>query len=589
MKQLFDLTFQLKIKEILTNNVDFYRIPCYTLINTKEEGGSMLKKLCNFKKEKKGFTLVELLAVIIILALIMALIIPEVTKTIEKSQVKSVENSTRGLIRAVNLAQKEYALDEELRSIYFKFVEGVESSNVDHLKLDYTGKRPKDGKIIIRTNGETYLAFYDGKYCIEKGYETEEITITKRARENCNLDIQLGDISGANAPQLLQGMTPIMWDVAKQEWIPATNIDDPEEQNWYDYGRKIWANARTLDGSMWVWIPRYAYQIASGRRTKVAGTINIAFLENDTNNPKMVIDGFNLGDSPIPETGDYPEKQTNYVVHPAFQFGAETLLGFWVAKFEPSGTASDVSIKPGQSPLVNQNINNQHITARSLQDQEKFGWKGSNVDTHMMKNIEWGAVAYLTQSMYGASKKIEINKEKSPMKTGGFNYIENVGQSTTHNIYGIYDMSGGAWERVMANLLICDENNNCSRSKSVNENDQSSNVDGFEQEDLNKINDKYIDEYKKYSQDIFGDAVFETSSGDSGANSWHGEYSLFLTNDYRDGYTRPWFTRGGDCGVSSSGVFSFSHSIGNSSGFYTTFRPVAVRSVGSVSEGTPEE
>ena len=35
-------------------------------------------------------------------------------------------------------------------------------------------------------------------------------------------------------------------------------------QNWYDYDKKQWANAKTLDGSYWVWIPRYAYKITSG-------------------------------------------------------------------------------------------------------------------------------------------------------------------------------------------------------------------------------------------------------------------------------------------------------------------------------------
>ena len=30
-----------------------------------------------------------------------------------------------------------------------------------------------------------------------------------------------------------------------------------------------------------------------------------------------------------------------------------------------------------------------------------YGFKESEVDTHAMKNLEWGAVAYLSQSKYG--------------------------------------------------------------------------------------------------------------------------------------------------------------------------------------------
>ena len=32
-----------------------------------------------------------------------------------------------------------------------------------------------------------------------------------------------------------------------------------------------WANAKTSDGSMWVWIPRYAYSITSGYHSSSAG------------------------------------------------------------------------------------------------------------------------------------------------------------------------------------------------------------------------------------------------------------------------------------------------------------------------------
>ena len=42
--------------------------------------------------------------------------------------------------------------------------------------------------------------------------------------------------------------------------IVATRQDDPD---WYNYEEKKWANARTEDGSIWVWIPRFEYIIPS--------------------------------------------------------------------------------------------------------------------------------------------------------------------------------------------------------------------------------------------------------------------------------------------------------------------------------------
>lgn len=53
-------------------------------------------------------------------------------------------------------------------------------------------------------------------------------------------------------------MTPIKWNGTTEV---ITTEDDPE---WYDYNQKKWANARIKDGSMWVWIPGYAYKITSG-------------------------------------------------------------------------------------------------------------------------------------------------------------------------------------------------------------------------------------------------------------------------------------------------------------------------------------
>ena len=72
----------------------------------------------------------------------------------------------------------------------------------------------------------------------------------------------------------------------------------------------------------------------------------------------------------------------------------------------------------------------------------------------MMKNMEWGAVAYLKQSKYGlGTTDIAINDNSSFYTGGGTSdaYKTNVAQSTTGNIYGVYDMSGGAVESVMGN------------------------------------------------------------------------------------------------------------------------------------------
>ena len=69
-----------------------------------------------------------------------------------------------------------------------------------------------------------------------------------------------------------------------------------------------------------------------------------------------------------------------------------------------------------------------------------------------MKNDEWGAAAYLSRSKYGKNDEVTINSNSLYYTGGGSGnaYVNNVAQGTTGNVYGVYDMSGGAWEYVAA-------------------------------------------------------------------------------------------------------------------------------------------
>ena len=82
----------------------------------------------------------------------------------------------------------------------------------------------------------------------------------------------------------------------------------------------------------------------------------------------------------------------------------------------------------------------------------------SSADTHLIKNNEWGAVAYLAASQYGKipqkNEFVDNATIKYHMYTGGGKenneYKDKCNQSTTGNITGIYDLNGGAYERVAA-------------------------------------------------------------------------------------------------------------------------------------------
>ena len=64
-------------------------------------------------KNKKGFTLVELLAVIVILAIILVITVPQIMKTIESARLGAFKSTAKLLL---SQAEKQYLVDQTLSS-----------------------------------------------------------------------------------------------------------------------------------------------------------------------------------------------------------------------------------------------------------------------------------------------------------------------------------------------------------------------------------------------------------------------------------------------------------------------------------------
>lgn len=155
----------------------------------------------------------------------------------------------------------------------------------------------------------------------------------------------------------------------------------------------------------------------------------------------------------------------NDIAHDAFSIGGEEVEGFWVGKFENStnftseNADNTIYIKPNKQSWTNNSIGGMFNTIKNiilLRDEYGFDVDDTkNLDTHMIKNNEWGAIAYFSHGKCGISRKgtyIEVEENNTTKYlTGGDNYKTNVGQSSTGNVYGIYDMAGGTSEFVMGN------------------------------------------------------------------------------------------------------------------------------------------
>ena len=398
-------------------------------------------------------------------------------------------------------------------------------------------------KTNIFESGGTHQTIIGGTVKFKVSVETVEIT---------NLDT-----SGANKPVLASNMIPVYYDEANSVWKKADKNNSQKDYRWYSYSstgeyKGMWANAVTVKEAnrqtylnatpgttismddittMWVWIPRFNAVTPSN---------------------------YNGGTQSKPNAIDVTFVKQNETAIDAFTFGTKQLSGLWYGKFEIGGTlaspctnetcnVSNIVVKPNVSSLRSQKVSSFFYASRSMEQAgNSFGFVNSEVDTHMSKNNEWGAVAYLTQSIYGrctsstTCTEVGINNNSgyitgygapagssSSVTNGTYNTALGKDASTTGTIYGIYDMSGGAYEYVMGVY------NNAKSSSGFN----------------SLPDEKYYNNYTGSS--YTGHALTETKR-------WYGDNDGFVSASY------PWFARGGYYGAGGvTGVFYFSSHDGN--------------------------
>ena len=400
---------------------------------------------------------------------------------------------------------------------------------------------------------------------------------------------------------ILNGTDPVLSD----NLVPVTIEDDGKVHkasiydDWYSYEDKLWANAVVLldksinytDGeiipdanieSYFVWIPRYKYKIFND--TVYTGLTEI---EDRVQEIEVEFESKDTAISSGTTTG-------SWLTHPAFtSFNSN---GLWVGKYETGykGATSRETAQVNSSDSTKLQIKPDVYSWRSITLGNAFKVSYDYLrsdESHMMKNTEWGAVAYLQHSKYGSSMSVRNNNNNSYQTgyasvteptlgynngtsiegnlngtaadvTSPYNTPTGYTASTTGNISGIYDMSGGAWEYVMGYNISANAVGGDSGLADIYS-------DFFE----SRVWEKYYDQYSnaevdasKYQTGLLGDAtremgpfgrVKDPDGGTRYRTSWYGDLANFATP------VNPWFERGGfwAYGV-ESGSFAFSYSSG---------------------------
>ncbi len=404
---------------------------------------------------------------------------------------------------------------------------------------------------------------------------------------------------------VLNGTDPII----KDDLIPVTISDTgvvtkaDTTKKWYSYQDKVWANSVILKDksvaykngetisesnieSYFVWIPKYSYQLFDlgnySSLTSISDKIQEIKIKFGTGNTSDSISGecttpFSNNQGIAGSSGNC--KVGDYMTHPAFL--AFDTLGLWVGKFETgydgatSTTSAQVNIVDTSKIIIKPNVYSWRNITVGNAFKNSYDYK-RDLDSHMMKNTEWGSVAYLQHSKYGSQVSVRINNNSSYITgyaatiepTLGYNggtsiegnrnestnlrvdgtYTTNylnsnsVVASTTNNYTGIYDMSGGAWEYVMGYTTGATTVGGTSGITNLYSN-------FFSNSSYSKYWDKYtLTAETNYNNRILGDATGEMGpfgsekdpdGGTRNKSSWYKDYAYLVSS------STPWFARGG--------------------------------------------
>ena len=379
---------------------------------------------------KKGFTLIELLSVVTLIVLISLIVIPNIISSI---------NNKKGEISSANMQLLAAATD-----VYIENHPGVYAGNYEANGSTYcipvqnlinagvleTPFKDASGNEIDYS--DVVKATYDAQY---NGFHYEFV-----GKSSCTEIIQY-----VSRPELVDGMIPVVYEDGA--WKKADS-----KSKWYNYSEKKWANAvlvREWKGTesdsksryeyleapagtsileadvlgYFVWIPRFRYQLFNSGS---ASSINIVFESVGTTKSSGTVVG-------------------HWLTHPAFTYNGQELSGIWIGKYETSNSDNNPIIKSGKTPWKNISyVDAINISSTMSNQNNIYGLK--EVNSHMVFNSEWSAVAYLSNSAYGINSKIDA---ASSSLTG-----QSV--STTNNATGVYDMSGVSSEYVIMDYNTLD-------------------------------------------------------------------------------------------------------------------------------------
>ena len=390
------------------------------------------------KLNKKGFTLVELLAVIAILMILVGIAFPSILNLSARSTDKVTETQKKEFISLAKLLGNDYksSLSNTDECYFLSLKDMVENDLLAEIPTDTDGNLYDENSGVKICGGSPinyeYLNSNEGLTSIYNLTPNEvvydEFTIPSTGGSSGTgsdgteqIYQQIGqDTSGANKPEFSnlsidnsENIVPVIYDETCDFNKGCWRVADTSK-NWYNYSKGIWANIIVLKttGS---YCDRNTTQAcfdtlykhsASFYKANPGTRISVDDIQ------RMLVWIPRFKEISTVEEGDHLKTDIQFRsvsedAHPAFTYEkvnsssnitTKESNGFWVYKFENEGRPFEV-----EQQLYTANVN-----------LSPGGPLVDHVSDYMITNYQWGAITMLALSNYGISTNSSCNNKILP-------------------------------------------------------------------------------------------------------------------------------------------------------------------------------
>lgn len=223
---------------------------------------------------KKGFTLIELLAVLVVITIISLISVPIILNVIESSRRGAFESTSYGLLEAATIFYANETSEGLEDSYTFSFDGGKLGETVDGDKLDYKGKAPTSGYIVLYENGKTEANISNGTYNICKAKTESKVRLYDAELETCALN-EDGTVS-TDGTSLNSSPGELVLNIKNynlESDIPATakesDIAFVSDTKATSYFTSSLAPTTPVDGDVWISVSAYFDRYISSEYNKI--------------------------------------------------------------------------------------------------------------------------------------------------------------------------------------------------------------------------------------------------------------------------------------------------------------------------------